>query len=310
MKPVCGKESLMTTLSRPRAIKRTIGERTFDVFITLLLSALIVVTLYPFLYVVFASVSAPELLIRHRGLLFFPLGWNTASYTRVLSNPMIIKGYQNTLTIVVLGTTLNLLMTSLGAYVLSRKGVMLKNLIMFLVVFTMFFSGGLIPFYLQVRGLGLADKLWALIFPTLISTWNLIVMRTSFQAIPDSMEESARLDGANDLHILFLIILPLSLPVVAVMILFYGVGHWNAWFNAMIFLRSRTKYPLQLILREILVASDTSSMTTNVGGMDVEAIGQTIKYATVVVATVPILFVYPFLQKYFVKGIMVGALKG
>lgn len=300
----------MTALSKPMAIRRTVGERTFDVVNTVLLSGLIVVTLYPFLYVLFASVSAPELLIRHRGLLLFPLGWNTAAYDRVLSNPMILKGYQNTLFIVVVGTTLNLFMTSLGAYVLSRKGVMLKNAIMFLVVFTMFFNGGLIPFYLQVRALGLADRVWALIFPTAISTWNLIVMRTSFQAIPDSMEESARLDGANDWHILFLIILPLSLPVVAVMILFYGVGHWNAWFNAMIFLRSRPKYPLQLILREILVASDTSSMTTNVGGLDVEAVGQTIKYATVVVATVPILFIYPFLQKYFVKGIMVGALKG
>ncbi len=300
----------MTAITKPMAIRRTTGERLFDSFNTILLSGLIILTLYPLLYVAFASVSAPELLIRHRGLLYMPLGWNTAAYERVLNNPMILKGYQNTIFIVVIGTSLNLLMTSLGAYVLSRQGVMLKNLIMFVVVFTMFFSGGLIPFYLQVRELGLSDKVWALIFPTLVSTWNLIIMRTSFQGIPASMEESARLDGANDLHILFLIILPLSLPVVAVMILFYGVGHWNAWFNAMIFLRSRTKYPLQLILREILISSDTSSMTTNVSGVDQEAVGQTIKYATVVVATVPILFIYPFLQKYFVKGIMIGALKG
>lgn len=291
-------------------IKRSSGEKTFDTINTLLLSALIVLTLYPFLYIAFASISEPALMIKHRGLLFGPLGVNFASYKMVLRYPMILKGYQNTLFIVTVGTSLNLLMTSFGAYVLSRKGVYWKGFIMFVVVFTMFFSGGLIPFYLQVRSLGLYDTLWALIFPTLMSTWNLIVMRTSFMAIPASMEESARIDGANDFTILFRIILPLSVPVIAVMILFYGVGHWNSWFNAMLFLRTRQLYPLQLILREILISSDTSQMTTNVGGMDVEAVGQTIKYATVMVATLPILFVYPFLQKYFVKGIMIGALKG
>lgn len=292
------------------AIKRSNGEKAFDFMNMLVLFILVVLTLYPFLHVAFASISEPSQLIRHRGLLLRPLGINLASYRMVLNYPMIIKGYQNTVFIVVIGTTLNLLMTSLGAYVLSRRGVYWKNLIMFVVVFTMFFSGGLIPFYLQVRNLGLADSRWALIFPTLLSTWNLIVMRTSFAAIPDSMEESARIDGANDFVILFRIILPLSVPVIAVMVLFYGVGHWNSWFNAMIFLRTRSLYPLQLVLREILISSDTSQMTTNVGAVDVEAVGQTIKYATVMVATLPILFIYPFLQKYFVKGIMIGALKG
>ncbi len=292
------------------AIRRSNSERLFDGINAILLTLLIVITMYPFLHVAFASISDPSRLIQHRGILFSPLGFNMASYTMVLRNPMIIKGYQNTIFIVLVGTTLNLLMTSLGAYVLSRKGVYWKNFIMFVVVFTMFFSGGLIPFYLQVRMLGLSDKIWALIFPTLLSTWNLIVMRTAFLAIPDSMEESAKIDGANDFVVLFRIILPLSIPVVAVMILFYGVGHWNAWFHAMIFIRTRQLYPLQLILREILISSDTSQMTTNVGAMDVEAVGQTIKYATVMVATIPILFVYPFLQKYFVKGIMIGALKG
>jgi len=196
-----------------------------------------------------------------------PLGFSLEAYKLVFENPMILTGYRNTLFYVTVGTSINLLMTSLSAYVLSRKNVMFKNAMM-MVVFTMFFSGGLIPFYLTVRELGLSDSMWAVILPTAMSTYNMIVMRTAFTAIPDSLEESARIDGANDFTILFRIILPLSLPVVAVMILFYAVGHWNAWFNAMIFLRTRDKYPLQIVLREILIASSTDDMTTNVGSLD------------------------------------------
>lgn len=292
------------------AIRRSNGEKLFDTFNALFMILLMITTLYPFLYVTFASLSQPSLMIKHQGVLLAPLGFSLGSYKLVFENPMILTGYGNTLIYMLTGTILNLFMTSLGAYVLSRKGVYWRNLIMFITVFTMFFSGGLIPFYLIVRGLGLTDKIWALILPTAISTYNLIVMRTSFAGIPDSMEESARIDGANDFTILFRVILPLSMPVVAVMILFYGVGHWNAWFNAMIFLKTREMYPLQLILREILIASSTDNMTTSVASADIEPVAETIKYATIMVATLPILFVYPFLQKYFVQGIMVGALKG
>jgi putative aldouronate transport system permease protein len=290
--------------------RRNLGDVVFDNFNNILLFILVVATLYPFLYVAFASISEPYQIVKHQGLLLYPLGLNFGSYKLVFQNPMILTGYRNTLVYVVSGTVLNLLMTSFGAYVLSRKNVLWRNVIMFAVVFTMFFNGGLIPFYLTVKNLALTDKLWAMILPTAMSTYNLIVMRTSFAAIPDSMEESAKIDGANDFTILFRIILPLSMPVVAVMILFYGVAHWNAWFNAMIFLRSRENYPLQLILREILIASSTDDMTTGVGSMDKEPVAETIKYATIIVATLPILTVYPFLQKYFVKGIMIGALKG
>lgn len=187
---------------------------------------------------------------------------------------------------------------------------MWKNPIMFLIVFTMFFNGGLIPTYLLVNNLGLLDSRWALIIPSAMSAYNLIIMRTSFQGIPVSLEESAKLDGANDFTVLFRIVLPLSMPVVAVMILFYGVGHWNSWFNALIYLRTRDLYPLQLILREILITNSTDSMMTGVGGADKMPIGETIKYATIIVATIPILLLYPFLQKYFVKGVMIGAIKG
>ncbi len=285
------------------------GDYVFMAFNAVFLTLVVVMTLYPFLFVTFASISDPTEMAKHMGFLVAPLGFSLGSYKLVLSNPMILAGYTNTLVYMSIGTVLNLLMTSLGAYVLSRKRLMLRNLIMFFIVFTMFFSGGLIPYYLVVKGLGLANKMWALILPTAISTYNLIIMRTSFAQIPDSMEESAKIDGASDYRILFWIIIPLAMPVVAVMILFYSVGHWNSWFPAMIFLRTRDKYPLQLVLREILIASSTDSMTTEASSADKEPIGETVKYATIMTATLPILFVYPFLQRYFIKGIMIGALK-
>lgn len=291
-------------------VKRSKPEFVFDSLNTLLMIILTVLTLYPFVHVLFSSISDSTSLAIHRGFVLWPQGRVTfEAYVRVFQNPMVVKGYLNTLFYVLVGTTLNLFMTSLGAYVLSRKGVYWRNVIMFFVVFTMFFDGGLIPFYLLVRGLRMTDTVWAVIVPVAINTYYLIIMRTSFQALPDSMEESARIDGANDFTILFRIIIPLSMPVIAVMILFYGVSRWNAWFYAMIFLRTRELYPLQLVLREVLIINDQASMTRNVKMFDKLNVTETIKYATIMVATLPILFVYPFLQKYFVKGIMIGALK-
>ncbi len=291
-------------------IKRSIGERIFDYSNTAFLVLLCIVTLYPLVYVLFASISDPSYVAQLRGIMLYPKGLTLDAYERVFSNPMIVKAYLNTLFYVTVGTIINIFLTSLGAYALSRKNVMWKNFIMFAIVFTMFFEGGLIPLYLLVNELGLFNSRWALIFPTAISAFNLIIMRTAFQGIPDSLEESARIDGANDITILFRIVLPLSMPVVAVMILFYGVYHWNSWFHAMIFLQNRDLFPLQLILREILIANDTSSMTSGVSTVDAMPIGETVKYATIVVATLPILLLYPFLQKYFVKGVMIGGIKG
>jgi putative aldouronate transport system permease protein len=271
---------------------------------------LMVLTVYPFLHVAFSSISNPTLLVRHQGPLVAPLGFTLGAYDMVFRNPMIRQGYINTLFYVCLGTSLNVALTAVSAYVLSRKGFYIRNVLMFFAVFTMFFSGGLIPYYLQVRSMGLTNTRLSLIFPTAINTFNLIIMRTGFLSVPDSLEESAKIDGAGDFTVLFRIILPLSLPVVSVMVLFYGVWHWNSWFQAMIFLRDRELYPLQLILREILISSSTDSMLTSVAGGDKEPVGETVKYATIMVATVPILFVYPFLQKYFVKGMMIGAIKG
>jgi putative aldouronate transport system permease protein len=292
------------------AIKKTKGEKIFQVVNAILMVILIIITLYPILYVAFASLSKPSELIQHQGILWKPLGFSIEAYKMVFKNPMISIGYQNTLFYVVVGTAFNILLSCLGAYILSRKGLYIKKFLTVFIIFTMYFDGGLIPFYLLVKKLGLTNTRWALIIPRAINTWNLIVMRTAFASVPDSLEESARIDGAEDFSILFKIILPLVMPTIAVMVLFYAVAHWNGWFDAMVFLRKRELYPVQLILREILISNDTSSMMFNVSGVDKEPVGETIKYATIIITTLPILFIYPFLQKYFVKGIMVGAVKG
>ncbi|OPH48852.1 sugar ABC transporter permease [Paenibacillus ferrarius] len=286
------------------------SDKLFVTIIHILLLLLVVITLYPLLYVTFASLSDGSLLITHKGFLFKPLGFSLEAYKSVFHNPAILKGYRNTLFILVFGVITNLVVTSLGAYVLSRKNVMWNRVFIFMVVLTMFFSGGLIPLYLVVKGVGLLDSLWATIFPFTINTFNLIIMRTAFMAVPESLEESAKIDGANHLVILFRIIIPLSMPVIAVMILYYAVEKWNGWFYASIFLRNRELYPLQLTLREILIANNTDGMSAGANAAEQFQIGETLKYATIMVASVPILILYPFVQKYFVKGVMIGAVKG
>ncbi|SFE12523.1 putative aldouronate transport system permease protein [Paenibacillus algorifonticola] len=290
--------------------KTSWGERLFDGINVLVMLILIVITLYPMLYILFSSLSEGNRLISHTGLLLWPQGFSLEGYKAVLSNPTIMNGFKNTLFVLIVGLAINMTLTSLGAYFLSREGVLLQKPIMFFIVFTMFFQGGLVPFFLIVKSYGLLNSLWALILPTAMSTFNLIIMRTYFMAIPKEIEESAFLDGAGHFTILFRIFLPLSMPVVAVLILYYGVGHWNSWFNAMIFLRDQDLFPIQLVVRNIILENDSANMigtTTLVQSRDV---AETLKYAAIIVTTAPILMLYPFLQKYFVKGVMVGALKG
>ncbi|MCS7462829.1 carbohydrate ABC transporter permease [Paenibacillus doosanensis] len=293
--------------------KKTIGETIFDSFNHILLVLFGLVSLYPLLYVLFASFSEPAELAKHTGILLKPLGFSVVGYEIVFNNPNIIIGYMNTIIYVVVGTCLNVLLTAIGAYVLSRKNLMLKKPMMIMIVFTMYFGGGLIPHFLLVKNLGMYDSRLALIIPGIIATWNLIVMRTAFNAIPDSLEESAKIDGANDFVILFRIILPVTKATLAVMVLFYAVGHWNSWFNAMIYLRDRGLFPLQLLLREILIANSAGGNLlegASVSDDDQALVYLVIKYCTIIVATVPILFIYPFCQKYFMKGVMLGSLKG
>lgn len=289
--------------------KRSLGEWIFSGVNTCFMILLCFVTLYPFLYVLFASLSDPTEMARFRGMLFYPKGFNLEAYNAVMDNPMILTGYRNTIFYVAGGTAINLFMTTLGAYALSRRNVYFSNSIMFMIVITMVFNGGLIPSFLLVNSLGMLDTPWALLLPGAVSSFNLIIMRTAFQAVPVSLEESARIDGANDWTIMSRIIVPLSMPVIAVMILWYAVGHWNSYFSALIYLRDRELFPLQLVLREILISNSTDSMTTDAAASDRLDIGITIKYATIIISTLPILCLYPFLQKYFVHGVLIGALK-
>lgn len=288
------------------------GEHIFDIANVIGLTLLVIVTFYPVVYVLMASFSDSNRLLSYTGILIRPLGFSTSAYKAVVKNPNILSGYIVTICVVVGGTFLNILATSVSAFVLTRKRFPLRKAFTLFAVFTMYFSGGMIPRYLFINDtLGLGNSLWALVLPGMISTYNLIIMKNNFESIPDSLEESARIDGANDIVILFRIILPLSKAILAVMVLMYGVHHWNAWFDAMLFIRDRNRYPLQIVLREILIANSTDSMMAGAGtGADVEAIGESIKYATIVVTTAPILCVYPFVQKYFTKGVMLGAVKG
>ena len=300
---------MAVSLATKKKIRRSMSERIFTVFNTLILLLVCFLCLYPIWYVAVASLSDSGLLTQHQGPLFLPLDLNFNAYTKVFKNPMISTGYLNTLFILVVGVTADLVMTSLGAYFLSRKKVLFKKPIMLMIVFTMFFSGGMIPFYLNMRDLKLTNSLAGLIIPFLINTYNLVIMRTSFESIPDSLIEAAQIDGASHIRILFQIVIPLSKAVIAVMILYYGVSIWNSWFWAAAIIRDRQKLPLQVILREILLSNDVTSMNSGASAADAESIAMSIKYATIMVATIPVLCVYPFLQKYFTKGALVGAVK-
>lgn len=262
-------------------------------------------------YVIMAAFSDPARFVSHTGLLWLPEGFSLAGFKMVLRTASIVTGYGNIILYVITGTALNILLTSMGAYVLSRKKLYIRRFLSLAIVFTMYLSGGLIPFYLTVRNLGLYNTRLALILPVAVNTWNLIVMRTSMSQVPDSLEEAAKIDGANDFVILFRVILPVIKSTVAVMVLFYAVQHWNSWFNAMIFLQDRSKYPLQLFLREILLSGSMTDIATGSTGEDVNNVltMNMLKYCTIVVSTLPILCIYPFLQKYFVKGVMIGSVK-
>ncbi|QQZ59637.1 carbohydrate ABC transporter permease [Paenibacillus sonchi] len=289
-------------------IKRSIPEMIFDSCNVLFLIFCSFLFLYPMWYVLVSSFSDVHAIAAGE-VSFWPKGFNADAYKLVFEDQRIWTAYGNTFIYVIAGTFINLVLTTLGAYPLSRKNLEGRSLIMAFIVFTMFFSGGLIPAYLNVRELGLYDTRWALLLPGAVSAFNLIVMRTFFQSIPDSLIESAKIDGAHDFRILLRIVLPLSMPVLAVMTLFYAVGHWNSWFPAMIYLQDRNLFPLQLILREILIQSSAQNMLAGVTQDEVFRISESIKFATIIIATVPILLIYPFLQKYFVKGVMIGALK-
>lgn len=292
-------------------VKISRGERIFGICNIILLTLFSVACLYPFWYVIVASFSEASLLMSHPEAIMLPVGWSTKAYEYVFETKTIWTGYLNTIFYVGVGTAINIFMTLLAAYFLSRRNLPGKTVLTILIMFTMYFSGGMIPGYLNIQDLGLYNTRWALLLPGALNTFNLIIMRTAMSGIDASLEESAMLDGAGHMTIMWKILVPLTKATIAVLVLYYGVAHWNSWFPAFIYLDSDAKgkamQPLQIVLRRILILSD---MTDTGGAEDAAMLSETIKYATIIVSTVPILALYPFLQKYFTKGVMVGAVKG
>ncbi|MCM3699511.1 carbohydrate ABC transporter permease [Paenibacillus macerans] len=297
-------------VAAPKAQSGPADERWFDWLVYLIAAVIIVIVLYPLLFVVSASFSDPAKVLGGEVWLL-PKGVTLDAYANILDNDKIWRGYANSILYTAVGTFVNIVMTLLAAYPLSRPDLPLRKGLMLIVTLTMFFSGGLIPAYLLVKDLGMVDTMWALIVPGAISTYNLIVMRTYFQSsIPWELQEAAHMDGCSNWRLLVSIILPLSKPILAVMVLFYAVGHWNSFFNALIYIRSEELYPLQLVLREILLISQSDAVDGLVGMEDKVLLAESIKYAVIIVSSLPVLIMYPFVQRHFVKGVMIGSIKG
>lgn len=288
---------------------KTFGSRLFDKINMLLLILVVIATLYPFYYITIISLSNGNAVLRGEVRLW-PVGITLESYRLVFQNPAVPTSLRNSLVYTTLGTLINLIMTTLCAYPLARPRFSGRTVFTWVVTLTMFFSGGLIPLYLLIMQLGLINNMWALLLPGAINVWNMFILRTSFQQIPEELYEAALIDGANDLQTLIRVALPLSKAVLATLLMFYAVAHWNDFFNALIFLNDRAKYPIQLIMRNIVILGRFEQTNELGAASDFAAIEQTLKYATIMVSTLPILAVYPFVQKYFVRGVMIGAIKG
>ncbi len=299
-------------------IKESRSDRIFLLLNYVYLAIALVCVLYPLIYIVSASISSPTY-VSSGEMWLFPKGITFEGYQRVFENQSIWQGYANTILYTVVGTLVNLLVTIPAAYALSRSDFVGRGFFMAMFLVTMFFSGGLIPTYLLVKNLGLVNTMWALILPGAASVWNIIVARTFFQStIPKELQEAAHIDGCTNLRLFWKIVIPLSAPIIAVMALFYGVGHWNSYFNALVYLNDESKYPLQMVLRQILVlqemtGSGIGSATSGEAAMAMNARADSaalLKYAVIIVSTLPIIAIYPFLQRYFVQGVMIGSVKG
>lgn len=307
-------ESTATVTKRTK-MRMTKGDVVFTICNYIFITLAVVITLYPLVYVLSASISEPTK-VNSGEMWLWPVDITFAGYRRVFNNPDIWSGYANTIFYTVFGTLVNLVLTIPCAYALAKKHLPFKKGISFIILFTMFFSGGLIPLYMLVDTLHLLDTVWAVVLPTAASAYNIIISRTFMETtIPEGLEEAAEIDGCDPFRTFFKIILPLSAPIIAVMALFYGVGHWNSYFNEMIFLTDRSKLPLQVILREIIVVTqiNTSGQTTNMEAQtaaEMQQLAGIIKYAVMIVSSLPIIIVYPFLQRFFVKGVMIGSIKG
>lgn len=293
-------------------IKMTTGEKVFQIFNYIFLVLLSLTFLIPFLVVFSTSFVSEAEAMRRGSFILIPQKFDLTAYKMLLSGGSILfNAYKITIFRVVVGTFLNLTFTSMLAYGLSKRNLPGRNFFITLIFITMLFGGGLVPTYMLIKSLGLVDSVWVMIIPGLISAWNTIIMRNFFYTIPDSLEESATLDGASPLQILIKIIFPVSLPAFSTIGLFYAVGHWNSWFDAAIYINDRNKMPVQVIMRNIVLTMTTQDLNTEfISDFGVRPPAQTLKCAVIIVSTVPILCIYPFLQKHFVKGVLVGSIKG
>lgn len=298
--------------ARSNKIRPTVFDRMFNVINLALITLVLLLVAYPLLYVVSASFSDPILVSSGRVLLL-PKGFTLEGYQKIFESTEIWRSFFNSVRYTLIGTALNIVMTVMAAYPLSRRGLAGRRFLLLVMTFTMYFSGGMIPAFLVVKLLGLYNTFWALVIPGAISTYNMIVMRSFFESsIPEELHDAANIDGCDDYQYLLKILLPLSKPVLAVMVLFYGTGHWNAFFNAIIYLRNAADYPLQVVLRNILLKNVLSeNMITDFGGAATYShTAEIIKYGLIIVSSIPMLVVYPFVQKHFVKGVMIGSIKG
>ena len=281
------------------------------VFVYVFTVLMVLVILVPLVFVVAASFSSPEALLSAKVFLW-PVDFTLRGYKMVIEHEMLPTGFKNTFIYAILGTCINVVITMLAAYPLSRKDLKIRNAVMMLFAFTMLFNGGMIPTYLLVRNLGLLDTVWAMVLPNAMAVWNLIITRTYIQTtIPGEIYESASIDGCDDFTFLIRMVIPLSVPIIAVNVLLYAVGHWNSYFNAMMYLNDNKRYPLQLVLRDILIQDDTAGVSMDVTKqLEKQQTRYLLQYTTIVVGTVPVMLLYPLIQRYFVTGIMVGAVKG
>ncbi len=295
-----------------RAYGNSAANRAFFALAYGFVIAAVIVTLYPFLYVLSVSLSSVEA-INTRFITAYPIDLSLAGYKMVLGFPDIWQSYYNTIWYTTVGTALNILATCLAAYPLSRRRFFLRRQLNFFIAFTMYFSGGLIPFYIVVTKLGLYNTRWVMVLPLLVSTYNVMICRSAFEGISSEIFESASIDGANDITTLFRIAFPLIKPTLAVLTLYYAVSHWNNFFGALLFLGDQKLQPLQILLRRVLIMASPEVLQRMGGGTAVQALAVSslqIRYVTIIVSILPIITIYPFLQRYFVKGIMLGAVKG
>ena len=301
------------TANRPKyKMRKTADDYIVNFVVYTVLTIAVAAMLYPFLNIIAVAFSSYEQYVLHP-LMIFPKEVTAYAFKYVLASKMLIKSYANTIYVTVVGTLVSLVVTVLISYSVSKKHFRGRGVIMSILLFTMMFSGGMIPHFLLMRDLNLIDKMWALIFPYLLSPFNVVLMRNYFSNMPESLEEAARIDGASELYVLTRIVVPLAMPIIATIALFVAVGYWNNYFAAVVYIKSPQKWPLQLLLREILLAASNQMLGAdgNLAEMSGDAIPMvSIRYATIIVVMLPILLVYPSLQKYFVKGIMLGAVKG